>query len=30
MADLGATLENAEINKTNIEIENDKLLEDIN
>lgn len=30
MADLGATLENAEINKTNIEIGNDKLLEDIN
>lgn len=30
MADLGATLENAEINKTNIEIENDKLLENIN
>ena len=30
MADLGATLENAEINKTNIERENDKLLEDIN
>ena len=30
MSDLGATLENAEINKTNIEIENDKLLEDIN
>lgn len=30
MADLGATLENTEINKTNIERENDKLLEDIN
>jgi len=30
MADLRATLENAEINKINIETENDKLLEDIN
>lgn len=30
MADLRATLENAENNKINIETENDKLLEDIN
>ena len=30
MADLRATLENAENNKINIDTENDKLLEDIN